>query len=66
MTDAEKKQIEDMSYESMLREWRHAPIGSKNFCGERGEFFTKVMHRKRDEESDADRVAASKRVGWDR
>ena len=66
MTDAEKKQIEDMSYEGMLREWRFAPTGSKKFCGERGDFFSKVMFRKRDETPDAERVEISKSIGWDR
>ena len=66
MKDIEKKEIEEMSYETMLRQWRFAPSGSPTFSGMRGNFFAQVMYRKRDELPHAEQVKASKNVGWEK
>ncbi len=59
-----KKHIDSMTYESMLRRWRFAPIGDTMFQGEAGEYFGMVMRQKRDSLLDGEHVAASKRIGW--
>ena len=58
-----KAQIDDMDYEQMLRMWRSAPGGSPWFIGEVGDYFSKVMAKKKGEISHAEQVAASKRIG---
>ena len=64
LTDKVKAKIDAMSYEDMLRDWRHAPLGAELFQGESGEYFTIAMAEKRKEVSGGDHVAASKRIGW--
>lgn len=60
-----KQKFDNMTYIEMLRIWRFAWSGSNEMLlGETGEYFSKEMHRKKDELSHADQVAASKRVGW--
>jgi len=59
-----KKEIDEMSYESMLSLWRNARAGHPYFMGETGEYFSKVMHEKAAKISDAEKVATSKRIGW--
>lgn len=60
-----KAKIDEMDYESMLRLWRNAPSGHSMFQGETGEYYAKIMSKKSSEISDAERVAASKNIGWD-
>jgi hypothetical protein len=64
LTASIKKSIDETDYETLLCRWRHAPIGEPLLQGESGDYYAKVMRSKRDELSDANRVAASKRVGW--
>jgi len=59
-----KRQIDNMSYKSMLLLWRTAPIGHPMFQGEIGEYYSKVMNKKRKEVGNAAHVAASKSIGW--
>ncbi len=42
-----KEQIDNMSYESMFKLWRSAPIGDSTFQGEIGEYFTKIFQEKK-------------------
>ena len=66
MTDEEKKLIDSMDYEALLRRWRYAKIGEDTlFRGETGTYFAKVMFEKKDKLSPGEQVAASKRVGWE-
>ena len=65
MEDSTKKTIDGMDYESMLHRWRNAPAGHPLFQGEVGDYFAKVMAEKRKAITDAEHVAASKRIGWD-
>jgi len=60
-----KKQIDEMTYESMLSLWRFAPVGHPMFQGETGDYYAKVMREKAAKITDSERVAASKLVGWD-
>ena len=64
MTEETKKRIDNMDYESMLSLWRNAPIGHPMFQGETGEYYSKVMAKKRDEVGNDAHVAASKSIGW--
>lgn len=69
MTDAEmiklKQEIDAMDYESMLRKWRYASLGSPYFQGEIGAYYSKRMAEKRTDVGDAAHTAASKSIGWD-
>ena len=60
LTDAVKKQIEDMDYEHMLRLWRYASAGHPMFQGESGKYYSKIMAEKR---NNSEHVAISKRLG---
>jgi len=60
-----KKAIDEMDYESMLRRWRNAPVGDPFFQGEVGDYYSKVMAKKRSEVGDSAHVAASKSIGWE-
>ena len=62
-TEEAKKAIDAMSYEQLLRRWRHAPIGDPFFQGEVGKYFSTVMTKKRGEDPD-EAVRASKSIGW--
>jgi hypothetical protein len=48
----------------MLHRWRFAPVGDPMFQGEIGDYFAKVMKRKRAEVGDPAHTAASKSIGW--
>ena len=61
-----KDWIDTASYEELLRKWRFATIGSPWFQGETGDYFSKVMSRKKAEISDAEAVRVSKEIGWGR
>ena len=65
MTEEQRKEIDYMPLEDMLRRWRYAPAGDPQFQGERGEYFAQVMSAKRARDNGA-WVAASKAIGWDR
>lgn len=65
MNKGVKDIIDIMSYENMLRLVRFAPSGNRYFMGDTGEYFSKVMKEKEDKLPDGERVAISKRVGWD-
>ena len=57
-----KKEIDAMSYESMLRMWRFDHIGISVFQGESGEYFAGVMAKKK---LTADHAKVSKVIGWE-
>ena len=61
LTESLKWQIDNMSYESMLSQWRFAPVGAPMFQGDSGDYFSKVMAEKG---KTADTVKASKDIGW--
>ncbi len=63
LTEENKKQIDSLSYESLLSRWRFAPSGDKWFQGETGDYWGKRMAELRDADPDA-AVAASKNIGW--
>lgn len=56
--------IDEADYDSLLKRWRFAPIGSVWFQGKVGEHFAETMKRRRAEIGDEEHTAASKRVGW--
>ena len=59
-----KTWIDNASYESLLSKWRFEPVGSPWFQGEIGDYYTAAMKKKREETSQDEQVAASKRIGW--
>jgi len=65
MTPEQKKTIDDMPYEAMLRLWRNSPIGNSMFSGETGKYFSEVMNDKRAKVGNDEHVRASKNIGWD-
>jgi hypothetical protein len=64
LTPELKKQIDDMSYEDMLRRQRFDPIGSPLFQGESGEYFIRTWANKRAALPDGTHAQTSKRLGW--
>lgn len=64
MNKGQKREIDEMPYESMLRINRTEPLGSRRFLGEKGEYFLTVMNRKRREVGDEFHSQCSKRIGW--
>lgn len=58
-----KKTIDNMSYSELLSRWRFGSLGDPMFQGEVGDYFAKLMFKKREE---VDHVAASKAIGWDK
>ena len=61
MTEQEKREIDAMSYEDLLRACRFASAGDPRFQGDRGEYWAERMRQLR--EAGADHVGASKRIG---
>jgi len=61
LTEKLKEEINGMSYESMLRQWRSSPFGALIFEGESGDYFLKVMQEKKKK---VDYVQISKNIGW--
>ena len=65
MTDDEMKQwIDNASYRELLSRWRFARSGNPFFQGEVGDYYAKVMRRKRAEVGDTEHTRASKAIGW--
>lgn len=63
MTAEQKAQIDAMSYEELLEQWRFGPVGDPLFVGEAGAYFSQRMHQLRNEPGGQERhVAASKRL----
>ena len=54
--------IDNASLEELLYKWRFAEVGSPYFIGEVGEYYSKVMFAKR-QQDEAAWVAASKSLG---
>jgi hypothetical protein len=65
MTPEQRKQIDEMNYESMLRLWRFAPAGHPMFQGDTGDYYSKVMKEKREQVGGDAHVRASKSIGWE-
>ena len=59
-----KNWIDNASYQELLSKWRFAPIGSIWFQGEIGDYYSKVMFKKRNEIGNAASVQTSKNIGW--
>ena len=62
MTDEQKAWIDNASYETLLRRWRHGSPGDAMFQGATGEYFRDALERKRP--GDSEHTATSKRIGW--
>ncbi len=65
-TEEMKKWIDSASYETLLHRWRFAPAGGDlMFQGEVGDYYSKVMFKKKDALPAGEQVSASKTVGWE-
>jgi len=64
MTNEQKKRIDGMDYEQMLRLWRFEKVGDPMFEGETGEYFSKKMVEKRNALPEGEAAEISKRIGW--
>ena len=64
LTEVERQKIIDMPLEAMLRKWRFTPSLAGYFQGDRGDFFSREMDRKRKEVPHTEWAAISRRVGW--
>ncbi len=62
LTPELRKEIDEMSIESMLRRWRYAVAGTAMFQGESGKYFSDVMTKKRNA-NNSEWVRASKHIG---
>ncbi len=61
-----KDEIDNMSYDDMLRRWRFSPVGDIMFAGEEGEYFEETFRERNKKLGDKGHCKASKRVGWDK
>ena len=61
-----KEWIDNASYEELLRRWRFAPMDDPMFRMDTGEYYRVIMNKRGSELDACERVAISKRVGWDR
>jgi hypothetical protein len=61
-----KNWIDTASYEQLLSHWRFAPVGDPLFQGETGDYYSKVMARKREEVGHNKAVEASKNIEWEK
>lgn len=60
LTENLKSIIDGMSYESMLSKWRNSPSRNPIFQGESGDYFAKIMKKKREDERSAKYEAENK------
>lgn len=63
MTPEDKKWIDEAPLYQLLGAWRYHPAGSSLFQGDTGEYYSKVMFKKR-KENNQEWVNASKTIGW--
>ena len=64
MTEEQKKEIDAMSYEALLRRWRFSASIDTIFHGESGKYYADVMAKKKAELTHDEQVQASKNIGW--
>lgn len=61
-----KEWIDNASFEDLLRKNRFAPVGDPMMLDATGEYFLEVMNQRKKEVGEAEAVATSKRIGWDK
>lgn len=59
------KWIDSAPYYDLLSRWRFAKPGDPFFVGEVGQYYSKVISEKRNQNSE-EHVAASKHMGWEK
>jgi hypothetical protein len=66
LTPANKQEIDDMSYGTLLVGWRFAKIGDPRFQGEHGEYWAERMAELRKADGGEEmHVRISRIIGWD-
>jgi len=67
MTDDEiRAWIDNASYEELLKKWRFALAGDPFFLRPMGDYYSRVMARRRKEVGPEEASSASKRIGLER
>lgn len=64
--DEMKAWIDGASYQQLLYKWRFSEVGSPFFQGDMGDYYAKVMAKKREEIGTDEAARASKAIGWER
>lgn len=64
MTSKHKNWIDNASYFALLQRWRETPSGDPIFQNDTGEYYEKVMKKKRAEVGNVAHVRASKAIGF--
>lgn len=65
LTKEFKEKIDSLDHEELLRLWRFTPIGDDMFVGESGIYIDKAFKESYLKLRNEERVALSKKVGWD-
>ncbi len=66
MTKEQKMWIDTATYQQLLQRWRHSPLGEDSiFTGATGDYYRKVMMKRKSQLTKAEQVAISKAVGWE-
>lgn len=66
LSDQQRREIDAMTYEQLLRAWRFSPIGDPMFQGESGQYIADRMKEMRAQPGgDEEHVRASKAIGWE-
>jgi len=60
-----KHWIDTATYEQLLSKCRFAPAGDPFFTGEIGDYYMKVIKKRRDADPEG-HVIASKTIGWEK
>ena len=66
LSQEEKNRINSLSYETLFRLVRFAPVGDARFQGELGEYTFGRFNKMREIVGPAEHTATSKRIEWER
>lgn len=64
INELHKKEIDAMSYETLLYRNRFDPVGDPFWQGARGDYALEVLHKKKEALPEGRPAAISKRIGW--
>jgi len=65
MNREQRNRIDAMTYEEMVTHRRFTPVENEMFQGMMGEYFFKMMNEKGKEITREEKIAISKKIGWD-
>jgi hypothetical protein len=64
MRPEDKQWIDGATYEQLLQRWRFAPTGDEMFQDDTGDYYQRVMAKRKIEIGPEAAVQASKMLGW--